>query len=96
MDRRAELLGWIEQTNRLQRKMAIVFPVLGAIAIGLMFWRGTVGAFAMVLVVLVAICSFWVTASHNAAHRQKLAELARVERNNGKPLTTAHRRWHSP
>jgi hypothetical protein len=96
MDRRAELLGWIEQTNRLQRKMAIVFPVLGAIAIALMFWRGTVGAFAVVIVALVALCSFWVTASHNAAHRQKLAELARVERNNGKPLTTAHRRWHSP
>jgi hypothetical protein len=95
MDRRAELLGWIEQTSRLQRKMAFVFPVLGAIAIGLMFWRGTVGAFAVVLVVLVALCSFWVTASHNAAHRQKLAELDRVARNNGKPLTTAHRRWHS-
>ena len=95
MDRRAELLGWIEQTNRLQRKMAMIFPVLGAIAIGLMFWRGTVGAFAFVLVVLVAMCSFWVTASHNAAHRQKLAELDRIARNDGKPLTTAHRRWHS-
>jgi hypothetical protein len=95
MDRRAELLGWIEQTNRLQRKMAIVFPVLGAIAIVLMFWRGTVGAFGLVFVVLVAICSFWITAAHNAAHRQKLAELERVERNGGKPLTTAHRRWHS-
>jgi hypothetical protein len=70
MDRRAELLGWIEQTRKLQRKFAIVFPVL------------------------VAMCSFWVTASHNAAHRQKLDELARVERNQGKPLTTAHRRWH--
>jgi uncharacterized membrane protein len=93
MDRRAELLGWIEQTNRLQRKMAFVFPVLGAIAVGLMFWRGTAGAFALVLVVLVAICSFWVTASHNASHRQKLAEL---ERTKGKPLPTAHRRWHSP
>jgi hypothetical protein len=94
MDRRAELLGWIEQTNRLQRKMAIVFPVLGVIAIALMFWRGTVGAFAVVLVALVALCSFWVTASHNAAHRQKLAELDQVARNHGKPLTTAHRRWH--
>ncbi|HEY5948763.1 MAG TPA: hypothetical protein VIV40_24905 [Kofleriaceae bacterium] len=94
MDRRAELLGWIEQTRKLQRKFAIVFPVLGLVAIALMFWSGTFGAFALVLVALVAMCSFWVTASHNAAHRQKLDELARVERNQGKPLTTAHRRWH--
>jgi hypothetical protein len=93
-DRRAELLGFIAETNRLQRKLAIVFPVLGAVAIALMFWRGTVGAFALILVALVAICSFWVTAAHNAAHRQKLDELARVERNDGKPLQTAHRRWH--
>lgn len=95
MDRRDELLGWIAETKRLQRKFAVVFPILGLVAIGLMFWRGTVGAFALVLVGLVALCSFWVTAAHNAAHRQKLDELARVERNQGKPLQTAHRRWHS-
>lgn len=93
-DRREELLGYIAETNRLQRKLAIVFPVLGVIAIALMFVSGTLGAFALITVVLVAICSFWVTAAHNAAHRQKLDELARVERNNGKPLQTAHRRWH--
>jgi hypothetical protein len=95
-DRRAELLGWIEDTHRLQRKLAIVFPILGAIAIGLIFWRGVVGGFALVFVALIAICSFWVTAAHNASHRQKLAELDRVERNDGKPLKTAHRRWHAP
>lgn len=95
-DRRAELLGWIEDTKRLQRKLAIVFPILGAIAIGLMFWRGVVGGFALVFVALIAISSFWVTAAHNASHRQKVAELDRVERNGGKPLRTAHRRWHAP
>jgi hypothetical protein len=95
MERREQLHAWIEETRQLQRKMAIVFPVLGAIAIGLMFWSRTVGAFALILVALVAICAFWVTAAHNAAHRQKLAELDRVARNEGKPLETAHRRWHS-
>jgi hypothetical protein len=95
MERREQLHAWIEETRQLQRKMAIVFPVLGAIAIGLMFWGRTVGAFALILVALVAICAFWVTAAHNAAHRQKLAELDRVARNEGKPLETAHRRWHS-
>ncbi|HEY5922151.1 MAG TPA: hypothetical protein VIV11_10795 [Kofleriaceae bacterium] len=95
MDRRAELLGYIERTNRLQRKLALVLPVLGAGAIALMVWNGTVGGFALFIVGLVALCSFWITAAHNAAHREKLEELRRVERNDGKPLTTAHRRWHS-
>jgi hypothetical protein len=95
MERREQLLAWIEATKRLQRKLAIVFPILGVVAIGLMFWRAPVGGFALVVVGLVAICAFWVTAAHNAAHRQKLDELARVERNQGKPLETAHRRWHS-
>lgn len=95
MDRREQLLGWIAETKRLQRKLAIAFPILGAIALGLLFWRPALGGFSLVMVGLVAICAFWVTASHNAAHRQKLDELAHVERNHGKPLQTAHRRWHS-
>ena len=94
MDRREELLGWIEQTRRVQKKLALIFPVLGLISIALMFWRGTVGGFALVIVGFVALCSFWITAAHNAAHRQKLDELSVVERNDGKPLQTAHRRWH--
>jgi hypothetical protein len=94
MERREQLLAWIDETRQLQRKMAIVFPILAVVAIALMFWSGTVGAFALILVGLVAICAFWVTAAHNAAHRQKLAELDRVARNEGKPLQTAHRRWH--
>lgn len=94
-DRRAELLGWIEDTKRLQRKLGVVLGALGVIAIGLLFWNSTVGGFSLFAVILVAICSFWVTAAHNSAHRQKLRELDQVERNGGKPLVTAHRRWHS-
>jgi hypothetical protein len=94
MDRKAELLGWIAETRRLQRKMAYVFASLGAVALVLLIVRPTIGAFALVCVALVAIASFWVTAAHNSAHQQKLNELARVERNEGKPLQTAHRRWH--
>ena len=92
--RRDELNSWIDKTKRLQRKMAVVFIALAAISIGLLFLHGVVGTFALTCVALVAICSFWVTEAHNAAHRQKLAELARVEANGGKPLETAHRRWH--
>jgi hypothetical protein len=93
--RRAELLGWIDKTRRLQRKMATIFAGLGLVALVLVFIVPTVGAFSLISVVLVAITSFWVTAAHNAAHRQKLDELARVAQNHGKPLQTAHRRWHS-
>ncbi len=94
-ERKAQLLGWIDETHRLQRKLAVVYSALAVVAIGLTIWRTTVGVFALVALGLVAIASFWVTAAHNAAHRQKLEELARVERNQGKPLTTAHRRWHA-
>ena len=93
MDRREELQTWIAQTERLQRKMVYVFGALGVVALGLLAWSGTAGAFALICVALVAICAFWVTAAHNAAHRQKLAELDRTK---GKPVATAHRRWHAP
>jgi hypothetical protein len=94
VDRREVLLEYIEETKRTQRRLAVVFGALAAVPIGLMFWRVGAGLFGLVLLVLVALCSFWVTEAHNAAHRQKLEELARVERNQGKPLQTAHRRWH--
>jgi cytochrome bd-type quinol oxidase subunit 1 len=93
MDRRAELERWIAKTRRLQHRLAILYGALAVIAIALMFWSSRVGGFALFGMVLLAICSFWVTAAHNAAHRQKLAELSRVERNGGKPLPTGHRRW---
>jgi len=96
LDRRTELLGWIAETRRLQRKLAYALSALGVVAFGLLFWSGAVGGFALVCVSFVAIISFWVTAAHNAAHRQKLDEIARIERNSGKPLETAHRRWHAP
>ena len=94
MDRRAELEGWIARTHRLQRRLGVVYGALAVIAVALMFWSNAVGGFSLFGVVLLAICSFWVTAAHNAAHRQKLAEIDRVEANGGKPLQTGHRRWH--
>lgn len=94
-ERRAELLGWIAKTHRLQKTLGVVFAALTVASFALLFVSRVVGAFALICVALVAISSFWVTAAHNSAHRQKLDELAKVERNAGKPLQTAHRRWHS-
>ena len=92
-DRRAELEGWIAKTRRLQRRLAIVYAAIAVVAIAVLAWSRAAGGFALFGVALVAICSFWVTAAHNAAHRQKLAELDRVAENDGKPLETGHRRW---
>jgi hypothetical protein len=69
--------------------------VLAVIAVGVVVWSATAGGFALFAVALTAMCSFWVTAAHNAAHRQKLGELDRIAQNGGKPLQTAHRRWHA-
>lgn len=93
MVRRDELLGFIDKTRQLQRKMAYGFGAAGLISFALLFWSGTVGGFGLVIVALVAIAAFWITAAHNAANRQKIAELDRIADNGGKPLQTAHRRW---
>lgn len=94
MDRRAQLLAWIEETKRLQRKLGVIVAALAVIAVGLFAWNRTVGGFALFGVSLFAICAFWVTAAHNAAHRQKLLELDQIARQGGKGIQTAHRRWH--
>ena len=80
--RRQELLAWIEQTKRTQRRRAVVSLALGVIAIGLAVWSKLVGTFAIIGVGLFAISAFWITAAHNAAHYQKLDELAAAERRN--------------
>jgi hypothetical protein len=91
-ERAEELNAWIAKTAQLQRKMAYVFGGLALLSFGLIFINGTVGGFSLVIVTLVAISAFWVTAAHNAAHRQKLSEL---QQSGGRPLQTAHRRWRS-
>ncbi|HUJ61808.1 MAG TPA: hypothetical protein VLX92_25060 [Kofleriaceae bacterium] len=95
MDRRSELHGWIADTRRLQRRLAAVYAVLAGLALALLAWHARVGGFALLLVGLVAVCSFWVTAAHNASHRQKLDELARLERAHREPPATGHRRWRA-
>ena len=90
--RRQQLLGWIDETRRLQRRLGLVFAALAIVAFGLLFYSRTLGGFALFGVAVIALCSFWVTESHNAAHRQKLDELSRTH---GKPVHTDHRRWNS-
>jgi hypothetical protein len=78
MDRHAQLQGWIEDTRRLQRKLAFACAGAGAIALALWLWNGHIGGIALMIVALFTACGFWVTAAHNAAHRQKIEELSRA------------------
>lgn len=78
--RRQELLGWIEQTKRNMRRLAIVLVALTPVSVALLLWSKPVGVVAIIGVVSLAICGFWVMAAHNAAHYQKLEELAAAER----------------
>ena len=85
MDRRRELEGWIARTRATQRSLAIVLAAGTVISVGLMPWRTQVGLVALAIVAIVALCGFWITASHLADWRDKLDQLDR-------PLRTVGRR----
>lgn len=84
MDRRAELEGWIARTRDTQRKLAIGVACGIVVAIGLIVWKSQVGMAALGIVVLVAVCGFWVTASHIADWRDKLDQVDRPPRTVGR------------
>ncbi len=75
--RRAELHLWIRETRHTQRQLAKLVGVLGAVSLGLMFWRPTVGIFGLAITSIVAFMGFWITASHIADWRAKLDDLRR-------------------
>ncbi len=78
--RRQELLGWIEETKRNQRKLGYLLGILAAVSVGLALWSKPVGTIAFFTVAALGICGFWVMAAHNASHYQKLNELTAAER----------------
>lgn len=75
--RRAELHLWIADTQRTQRQLGKLLAALGAISVGLMFARPTVGFFGIVVTAIVGFMGFWITASHIADWRSKLDDLRR-------------------
>lgn len=77
MDRRAELEGWIAQTRRNQGRLALALAVATVISIGLLVWNVRIGGLVLAVVVIVAVCGFWVTTSHIADWRGKLEQLDR-------------------
>lgn len=75
--RREQLLGRIDRTNRLQKRLAVVYGVLGVIAFVMFFIDGLTGALITLTFMLFAISSFWVIAGSNAADRRRLDDLLR-------------------
>jgi hypothetical protein len=84
MDRRTEIEGWIARTRRTQRRLGVVAACGVAVAVGLMLWRVSVGGVALGIVATVALCGFWVTASHLADWNDKLDQLDRPVRTVGR------------
>lgn len=74
-ERRAELLGWIAETRRNQRRLAILLAGFAVIAIGIMLWRTSIGVLALVIAGMIGMIGFWITWSHIADWRARLDQL---------------------
>jgi len=75
MDRRVELEDWIGRTRQTQRRLALAIAGGAVVAIGLALWWSHLGMVALGIVVVVAVCGFWVTSSHIADWRGKLEQI---------------------
>lgn len=80
LDRRAELEGWIVASRRLQVRLGIALTLAMAGAFALMLHDGTLGKIAAAMVVVTAICAYWVTGSHILDWRHQLEALAQAQR----------------
>jgi len=87
MERRLELEGWIAGTRRNQRRLAIAVAASAAVALVVSVWMPKIGGIGLGIVVIIAICGFWVTSSHIADWRHKLAQLDRPARSVGRRNT---------
>lgn len=79
-ERRAELLGWIAESRRLQFRMGIVLAVATAIALVVTVFNKTVGGVSLAMLAIISVCAFWVTGSHILDWRNRLETLEQSER----------------
>jgi len=75
MDRREDLERWIAASQRTQRILRIGLAVAAVIAIGLFFVSKAAGGIAVLVIALVALSGFWITAGHIADWQAKLYKL---------------------
>lgn len=78
--RRAELLGWIAASRRLQIRLGIGLAAAAAAAIVAISFSPTIGKLSLAMVAIVTVCAFWVTGSHILDWRNRLEELDRASR----------------
>jgi len=77
--RKAELEGWIAQSRRNMRRLALILLAAAIVSLGACFASRTVGLLALAIVVAVGICGFWILGAHVTDwkfHLRKLDEPA--------------------
>lgn len=82
-DRRTELEGWIAESRRLQRRMTVGFLAVATAALVLLFFDAFLGKMTLAILVVTAICAYWVTGSHIADWRHQLQAMDQARRKSG-------------
>jgi hypothetical protein len=72
---RARLRGYIDDSRRTQRQLAVGLVVAAAAAAATLVIDATVGELALGGVIIVGVCGFWVTAAHISDWRMQIARL---------------------
>ncbi|MEZ4364769.1 MAG: hypothetical protein R2939_00610 [Kofleriaceae bacterium] len=78
--RRRQLLGWIADSERRQRRLRVVTAAGGVLGLGALAIDRTVGLMVLGATATISIVTYWVTAAHIADWRQQLEHLARTGR----------------
>ncbi|CAN5894957.1 hypothetical protein BH11MYX2_BH11MYX2_23030 [soil metagenome] len=74
-ERRSQLEGYIAQTTRNRKRLAIGLVVAAVIATLVFMANGTAGAFSLLSVALVGLCGMWIMTAHIQDWRYRIREL---------------------
>lgn len=78
--RRAELLGWIAASRRLQIRLGIGLVAAAVAAVIVVSVWPLIGKLSLAALAIISVCAFWVTGSHILDWRNRLEALDRSER----------------
>ncbi len=93
---RARLVGYIEDSRRNQRSLAIGLAVAAAAVAVAWFIDATIAKLGLLAVVSVGVCGFWVTAAHISDWRMQIARLDSRARGRAAPRNTANTKRPPP
>jgi hypothetical protein len=83
-----DLHGWIVETTRNRRRLALTLAVAFPLDLVLAVVYPRVAAFGVALIAVVAICGTWVLTSHLSTWRDELARAAMTSENADARLRT--------